>query len=255
MIRRFNYTGRILIRRPDARITVSEADGQFAFNADLNLAEYDLPPEGRVFVEAYRQTSWMRFDFGRVGAIQPAADCRLTEFDLPEGILFRIKVTQAGDRHRLLAEADRISLAKIEEEDAPRRPLLPVKPQKLGDEIYRLDFSSPGNSPLLLINSDAGEYSLIAKSPAFASLVYPAVFREVLVRVLIIDEHDDNDSQDDWRSQWVRFAAFLPGLGELPKPEDTDYRLDWIEKAVVGFAKRIQVRNRFAQFWRYDSTQ
>jgi hypothetical protein len=154
-----------------------------------------------------------------------------------------------------LAEADRIPLAKIEEEQTPRTPLLPVKPQKLGDEIYRLDFSSPGNSPLLLINSDAGEYSVIAKSPAFVSLVYPAVFREILVRVLIIDGHDDYDDRDEWRSQWVRFATLLSGLGDLPKIDETEDRFDWIDKAVSSFGKRIQVRNRFAEFWKGGTRQ
>jgi len=255
MIRRFNYTGRVLISRPNARVTLSNADGQFAFDADLNLASYNLSAEARVFVEAYRQTTWMRFDFGRVRAIQAPDDRRLIEFDSPEGILFRVKVTAAGDKHTLLAEADRIQLAKTEEEETPRTPLLPVQPQKLGDEIYRLDFSSPGNRPLLLINSDAGEYSLIARSPAFMSLVYPAVFREVLARVLIVDEHDDYDNPDDWRSQWVRFAMLSPGLGEIPKPDETEDRLDWIEKAVAAFAKRIQVRSKFAEFWREGGKQ
>jgi hypothetical protein len=106
-----------------------------------------------------------------------------------------------------------------------------------------------------LINSDVGEYSVIAKSPAFASLVYPAVFREVLMRVLILDEHDDYDNREDWRSQWLRFAALLSGLGELPKPDETEDRLDWIDKAVSSFAKRIQVRSRFAEFWRGGTRQ
>jgi hypothetical protein len=255
MIRRFNYTGRVLIRRPDTRVTLTNADKQFAFDADLNLAGYNLASDARVFVEAYRQTTWMRFDFGRIGAIQPPNDRRLIEFDSPEGILFRVKVTALGEKHTLLAEADRIPLAKIEEEETPRTPLLPVKPQKLGDEIYRLDFSSPGNRPLLLINSDAGQYSLIARSPAFMSLVYPALFREVLVRVLVVDEHDDYDNADDWRSQWVRFAMLSPGLGEIPKPDEIEDRFDWIEKAVASFAKRIQVRSKFADFWREGSKQ
>jgi hypothetical protein len=255
MIRRLNYTGRILIRRVDAQVTLGNEDGQLSFDAALNLGDYNLPSEAAVFVEAYRQTTWMRFDFDRIGAIQSPSDRRLTEFDSPEGILFRLKVTAPGTKHTLLAEADRIPLASLVEEETPRTPLLPVKPQKLGDEIYRVDFSSPRNRPLLLINSDAGEYSLIARSPAFMSLVYPAVFREILVRVLIVDEHDDYDSPEDWRSQWVRFAMLAPGLGEIPKADEAEDRFDWIEKAVALFAKRIQVRSKFAEFWREGSKQ
>src|SRR5258708_5063469 len=106
MIRRFNYTDRLRIRRSDIRIVLREKDGQLEFDADLrSLAEYDLPPDSFVFVEAYRQTNWMRFDFGQLGAISPDANRVLSQFDSADGILFRVKVTPNGDTHTLLAEA------------------------------------------------------------------------------------------------------------------------------------------------------
>jgi hypothetical protein len=249
MIRRFNYTDRLRIRRSDVRIVLREKDGQLEFDADLRaLAEYDLPPDSFVFVEAYRQTNWMRFDFGQVGAISPEANRALSQFDSPDGILFRVKVTPNGDTHTLLAEADRIPLARPEQSEGERTPLLPVKPQKLGEEIYRLDFSD--DRPLLLINSEAGNYADIGRSPAFVSLVYPAVFREILTRILLVEKHDDDSNADDWKSQWLRFASQNPGLGELPEPEDTEARSDWIEKAVSVFAKQLQTRAKFADFWK-----
>jgi hypothetical protein len=249
MIRRFNYTDRIRIHRKDVRITLREEAGKFTFDADLSaLSEYELPSNSFVFVEAYRQTNWMRFDFGLVGAITPATQRDLSQFETPDGLLFRVKVTPNGDIHTLLAEADRIPLARPEQDDGERTPLLPVKGQKLGEEIYRLDFSD--DRPLLLINSDAGNYVNIGRSPAFMSLVYPGVYREILNRVLLIDQHDDDANQDDWRSQWVKFAELQPGLGELPGPEDIDGRSDWIDKAVTAFAKQLQVRAKFAEFWK-----
>ena len=64
MNRRFNYTGRIRIRRKDLTICLREQDGILSFDADLSaLVDYELPPESFVFVEAYRQTNWMRFPF------------------------------------------------------------------------------------------------------------------------------------------------------------------------------------------------
>lgn len=248
MIRRFNYTDRIRIRHKDVRIKLGEDTGKLSFDADLSvLAEYDLPPESLVFVEAYRQTNWMRFDFGQVGAITPAKNRHLSQFDSPDGLLFRVKVTPKGDIHKLLAEADRISLARPEQDQGERTPLLPVKPQKLGDEIYRVDFLA--DRPILLINSDAGNYANIGRSPAFTSLVYPSVFREILNRVLLVEKHDDDANPDDWKSQWLRYATLHPGLGELPESEDTEARSDWIDKAVSAFAKQLQTRAKFAEFW------
>jgi len=253
MIRRFNYTNRIRIRRKDIRITVREEAGQIAFDADLAaLGEYTLPPDSRIYVEAYRQANWMRFGFGQVGAISPAKNRLLTQFDSAEGIKFRVKVTPNGDLHTLLAEADAIPLVLPENIDAEHTPLLPVKPQKLGDEIYRLDFSGQDGRPLLLINSEAGNYTDIGKSPAFVSLVYPAIFREILIRILLVDPHDDDTNPNDWKSQWVRFATLHPGLGDLPDTSETDERGQWIEKAVCAFSKQLQVRSKFAEFWKED---
>ncbi len=249
MIRRFNYTDRIRIQRKDVRITLREENGKFAFDADLSaLADYELPPDSFVFVEAYRQANWMRFDFGQVGAITPAKKRDLSQFESPDGLLFRVKVTPNGDIHTMLAEADRIPLARPEQNESERTPLLPVKPQKLGDEIYRLDFSD--DRPLLLINSDAGNYADIGRSPAFMSLVYPGVFREILNRVLLIEKHDDDANSEEWKSQWIKFTSLHPGLGELPGPDDADGRTDWIDKAVSAFAKQLQARAKFEEFWK-----
>lgn len=201
-----NDRKRLRIQRKDVRITLREENGKFAFDADLSaLADYELPPDSFVFVEAYRQANWMRFDFGQVGAITPAKKRDLSQFESPDGLLFRVKVTPNGDIHTMLAEADRIPLARPEQNEGERTPLLPVKPQKLGDEIYRLDFSD--DRPLLLINSDAGNYADIGRSPAFMSLVYPGVFREILNRVLLIEKHDDDANSEEWKSQWIKFAS------------------------------------------------
>jgi hypothetical protein len=251
MIRRFNYTNRLRIRRKDVQIRVRDEGGKLAFDADLSaLAGYELPAESLVFVEAYRQAVWMRFGFGQVGAITPAKNRILAQFDSPDGIKFRVKVTPHGDTHTLLAEADAIPLATPEQKEGERTPLLPVKPQKIGDEIYRLDFSGQDGRPLLLINSDAGNYADIGRAPAFVSLVYPAVLREILVRTLIVEKHDDDSDSQDWRSQWIRFASLHSGLGELPGPEEVDERCQWIEKAVTAFSRKLQVRTKFSEYWR-----
>lgn len=249
MLRRLNYTNRARIRRSDVRIAVDSSNG-LAFSADLSaLREYDLPMDSLVFVEAYRQTNWMRFPFGRVGALESPADRRLRQFESPEGILFRVKVTPAGDVHTLLAEADRIPLVLSEVDDGMRESLLPVRSAVLDGELYRLDLS--GLQPVLEISKVAGLHSEIARSPAFVALVYPAVLREILVRITLVDGHFDSDSLDDWQSRWLRFVAQIPG-GRLP-PKATAGEseiVDWINDAVEAFARRIRALERFSEFWK-----
>ena len=252
MIRRFNYTDRIRILREDILVQLREIDGKLGFEAKLNLQEYDLPPDALVFVEAYRQVSWMRFDFGTVEALTPPKDRALTEFDSPDDILFRVKVTQAQDTHILLAEADRVPLKRPEDSTDKRIPLLPVKPESLADEIYRVDFSD--DRPRLLVNKEVGDWRSIAQSPAFASLVYPAVFREVLVHVLIVDGHDDSSDTSDWRALWLKLAESLPGVGQSPSSTDAnDDKFYWIDSAVSTFASRLKNRSKFEQYWKKES--
>ena len=138
-----------------------------------------------------------------------------------------------------------------DQKETEKSPLLPVKPQRLGDEIFRLDFSE--GAPILLINKDVGDYHSIAKHPGFFALAYPTVIREVLTRVVVIDKHDDDANPDDWRSQWLRFAKLSPGLGELPSPDDSEERFDWVDKAVASFAKRVQTSAKFTEFWKGET--
>jgi hypothetical protein len=246
MIRRLNYTGRVRLARRDTQIFLEEQNDKLSFNADLHLEDYQLPADALVFVEAYRQAIWMRFHFGTVGAPLPPSNRLLSEFDTPDDVRFRVKVTKATDQHILLAVADEIPLRRADEQKGKRLPLLPVKPHDLGHEVWRLDFSD--DKPRLLINSAAGDWRAIGRSPAFNALVYPSALREVLTRVLIIDGHDDSDDLSDWRSLWLRFAASLPAMG-LP-PEEDEAKYEWIDSAVLAFAKKSGAFVRFTDFWR-----
>lgn len=249
-IRRLNYTGRKRISREDVRIALQEKPGEpAAFEADLgNLREYKLPADALVFVEARLQTRWMRFPFGTVGAITPCPDRHLTEFDSTDGVLFSVKVTSASERSgMMLAEADRIPVrfpGKVEE---PRLPLLPVKADDLGQEVYRIDFSGP--TPMLLINRAAGDKDTIARSPLFMSLVYPAALREIVTRIIHVEQYEEYDEEGDgWMDRWLKFAARLPNIGPIPGKDDDDREL-WIDDVVAAFAKQQTMLDRFAASW------
>ena len=248
MIRRYNYTGRKALSRADAQVFVEEQPLQF--EAVLRLGDYELPDDAKVFVEAYRQTSWMRFDFGIVAAIEAPADCRLTEFETRDGVLFRVKVTAASaPTGRLLAEADQLSpLRQKESDEQPREPLLPIKPEDLGEETFRVDYA--GERPILKINKRAGDWRTLARHPAFVCLVLPEVLREILTRVLSIEEYYETEDDSDWRARWLRFGSLIPGSSEPPASKDEEDRFDdWVNDAVAAFARLHHMRNRFNLFW------
>jgi hypothetical protein len=246
LIRRYNYTGRKAIDRSDANMRIEDAP--LRFHAALALDDYGLPADGKVFVDAYRQTNWMRFDFGTVGAVKAPGDLRLSEFDTREGILFRVRVTAtASPEGRLLAEADQISPVHIKETgEESREPLLPIKPADLGEEVFRVDFS---DRPILLINNQFGDWRALARSPFFVCMALPQALREILTRIFRVEACFDTDDPEDWRARWLRFAAALPGSSEPPQEEEGDRFDDWVNDAVDAFARMHGMKNRFNLYW------
>jgi len=254
-IRRFNYTGRKRISLKDAKIYLKQDENKtIKFDAVLSLTDYDLPDEASVSVEAYRQTSWMRFPCGKVEDIQLPTEEHLLDFDSPEGVLFRVRVTSQDEPvGLLLAEADQIRPRLPEDDDENSISILPAKPDdSLGDQIFRVDFS---DRPILLINSRIGEWRSIALDPVFIALVLPAAMREILTRILRIDGYSDTENLTEWRSQWLSFSLSLPGVTDLPVDEDEEDRMDdWIEEAVASFCRRFDMYRHFKQYWTEESS-
>lgn len=251
MKRTLNYTGRKTIYQDDARISVqSEPDGAFSFHADLDLSEYQLPGEASVYIEAYRQTTWMRFPWGTVAEPEPAQDRRLSDFNSPEEVLFRVKVVADAPHGQLIAEADRIRPRDPGDDDADRVPLLPVKPEDLGEEAWKVEID--GGVTRLLINSAFGDVHAVALAPEFRTLVYPAALRTVL-RQALCERGTDGDlpsagEPDEWQMRWVRFCQHLPGIGAGSDPFElggAEEREQWIDECVRAFCRRQKLREVF----------
>ncbi len=243
MKRTFNYTGRRKIERKDVSITLREDRGMWVFDADLRIADYHFPRNAEVWVEAHRQNLWMQFPWGTTSAMQPALNRRLTEFEVPDGILFRVRVVQppGQEHHKLLGEADGIPFVKVGEASAQRKPLLEPVPDALDQLLWKLDMES--DPPKLLVNREAQPtWKEMARSPHFIALVYPEVMRRLLTASLIENEWSEDEDQSGWESDWVRFARNLGGLPTPPPASDKESRSGWIEEAVAAFARRHQLK-------------
>jgi hypothetical protein len=88
----------------------------------------------------------------------------------------------------------------------------------------------------------------------FLSLVYPAAVREILTRVLFVEDRTDlNGPVGDWQTQWLRFACALPGIMPPPRRERDsdsgieDRQFEWVEEAVDAFCAHQKVLERFSR--------
>jgi len=222
--------------------------GVVAFEASVSLGGYSLPEDARIYVEAYRQTTWMRFSFGAVSAVAVPEDRRLVEFDSPDGVRFRVRVTSVGEPEgMILAEADKIRPRLPGEEDSENMPLLAVRADDgLGEQVYRMNFD---DDPVLLVNAKVGDWRALARDPVFGSLVFPTLMREVLTRILHVDKHLELEDELNWRTHWLNFSMALPGALSLPSEYEEVAIDDWIDEAVSAFCRRHTSLACFKEYW------
>jgi len=247
VIRKFNYTGRKSIRRSAVRIELlRDSDHRRYFSASVSLDGLSLPPNGRVYVEAYHRSGYQRFDFGTVADPAMPADRRLTRFAEAVVPLFRVKVVDRSETHgRILAAVDKIRPKTAEDEPAGGQSLLFVEYDDLGDVVWALDLES--DWPVLRLNKRAEEISLIASADQrFLSLVYPEVVRQILSRIVIEDDHLDPHCDDDWPSLWLQMACRVLGVPEPPSGTETE-KAAWVERAVEAFGSHHDMLKKFHQ--------
>jgi hypothetical protein len=245
MIRRFNYTKRKRIdpERVFIRL-IRHSKGPPTFDARIDLSGTRLPTDASVFVEAYFKSSYMRFPYGTVGRIEPEPERDLTEFDRDGTVFFRVKVVDRSERlGKLLAELDDINPVEAGSEGDSRYCILPVSFKDLGQEIWRLKLD--GERPVLEVNRLDGMEEYVRSSPVFLSLVYPAVIREVLQYLLLVEEEEVAEDDTTWRGHWMRFCKQYNPETVPPIDEDSYLRREWIDQVVRRFSEALKVREKF----------
>ena len=238
MKRQFNYTNRKRIPREKVEIVLRDQGREPpAFDAKIDLSDLGLPDWAKVFIEAYYRNSYMRFDFGTVANICCKDNRTLHDIDNRELIYFRVKVVDlSGEHGKLLAEADRIS-ASPANGGGTRICILEVKFEDLGNQAWSLDLPD-GATPTLVVNRKMGSREYVRSDTTFFALVYPAVVREILTRIVLIEDgHEPDVDSEDWKDRWLYFIRTLPGVDPLPEGDDELAKVDWIESAVRAFCE------------------
>ena len=237
MIRKFNYTERRRIPKANAVIRLVTSGTETTFDAELTLTGFGLPPEARVYVEAYFKGTVMRFDFDCAEELQPPPDRRLHRFPQPELAYFRVKIVDESERKGLLlASCDRLMPFVAKGGQTNRQTIFRVQAVRMENEVWRLRFDDEG--PVLELNDGIACIKETARNDAaFAALVYPALVRQVFSHVLLEEKHDDPDTGDDWRGLWLRFGKDL-AKERPPRHDDEEAVSEWIDKVITRFSSR-----------------
>lgn len=243
MLRKLNFTERAKVPRSQVRVTLRRGDdGVLVFDPLLSFQGVAVVPTARVFIEAYYRTSFMRFDCGSVEAFAPPDDRRLTDIEGTGVVHFRVKVVDnTANDHRIVAVADDIVVSMEKPETSGRLPLLPVNfSDTLGQQAWRIAFEA--NGPVLELNNRIDNIRGVARNDAaFFALVYPAAVREILTRILLVDEQDAHEEGDEWWNFWLRWATHFSG----PLPRDSEEAPFWIDDVVSAFCREQNLIDRW----------
>jgi hypothetical protein len=246
MIRKFNYTGRKKLNKGNISITLTDDVPVKSFTADIDFEGMNIPEEASVFIEPYYKSSFMRFDFGKVGAIIPPSNRYLTDIPSSSTILFRVKIVdESGVNGRLIRFADKIHPINVEPERINKQSILRVNWEaELGQQVYKVSFDTDG--PMLEINRKLDNRREIIKSDAFFSLVYPSVVRQIAEEIFR-PPIDWGEGDDNWQSKWIQFFKKALYVGEsidFEEAEETEQSL-WINQIVEAFCNKYRVRSKF----------
>ena len=250
MIRKLNFTGRKKIPHNRALVTLSSVDKHpYSFDIDFNLSGFDLPEKSSVYVEAYKRTSYMRFDYGTLGNPKVPGNRALKNIEAGAIPLFRLKIVDKSTKQgRIIAMADKIHPKGVDDTGDNKINLLYVEfSEDLGDQVWRLDLT--GDWPVVLVNSQVNSMKEIVKSdPAFFALVYPEIIRQVLNEIIESDQLDPEMDEDEWHSLWINFVTSLPNVGSPPtgrSPNIKNDQKDWVESVVRGFCDKWNLLKSF----------
>jgi hypothetical protein len=256
MIRKFNYTGRKKIERNNISIRLIKDNSPHPyFDLKITSSADDFPDDSELFVEAYDRSSFMRFKCGTLKNPVFPEDRHLTAIHSTDAILFRVKVVDPTSHHgRILAVADRLTSIGESQEESQRISLLPVAYDNLDKEIWKLDFRDVG--PVLILNNKIESVNvteIVKTSDLFFSLVYPSVLREILVRILVIDEAFEEDDPELWQNLWLAFVENLPDVPKITNTHEfenisghPDFFLKWIDDDVIpAFCRKYTIKEKF----------
>ena len=256
-VKRIKFLQRAKILQQDVRIEVSKPGPRIYFQAKFQLSNYKLPLNARIYIDAYQLMERIRFDLGTVGMPNPVRPLEISSLKGAR-VHFDLVVVD-GATGRKVANADKLKPVVVGGEAVRAdNSLLPVDTTKGLDGLYwRIDYCEKDeegmkDAPVLLVDEEASSSTDLMGDASLRVAVLPSSMREILGRVLLVDEHRYEAAGRDWRNSWLRFATRLVG-DEPPSLDVPQHEVDqareecdaWIQRAVEMFCNKHAFLKQF----------
>lgn len=203
----------------------------------------DIPSNARVFVDAWKDMSFMRFDYGNFHNIVQPNNISLTELDSWTSASFVVRIVQNGI---ILAASKKHTVSIAQPDLKSRRSLIIADYEDLGERPWKLDIYEDIPIPRLVFNErwwneleEKGKS--LSDDSKVMGMIMPAVLENMLNFLIISLKSDLHRWHQDpsWKGAWIRFARnLLPdGIPEYIENETDESEFlseasNWISQVV-----------------------
>ncbi len=243
--KRIKFLNRAKILQSDIEIKLEVLGPSKRFSAKLHLDSYNFPAEAGIYIDAKQLLERIRFDFGTVArpVAQESIDISRLKGDR---VTFDVIIVDLATA-RKLGSAETVRPTKAGDTPEHRKELLPIDASKSLDGIvWKIEYSEQwegaSDGPILLLDREAtrGSAAHFVGNPWVRALVLPAAMREILTRILVLDEQHFDEEGTTWPQAWLRYASKL--VGDLPPTHDREEDLThWIDRAVQKMASSAEL--------------
>lgn len=231
--RNFNYTGRILIPQEciDARLSeiynkAPRLELQFDWSHKPTLQQ--ISSEAKVYVDAEKDMSFMRFDYGNFSNPTAPENVSLSELDSWTSASFVVKIVENG---KLLAKSKKHTVSLAQPDLKTRRSLILPEYRDLGERPWKLEVHENIEIPKLVFNEKWWKNSIQIGKPLYEDskvmgTIMPAILESMLNYLMITLKSDLHRWYDDqsWKGAWIRFARSI--LPNVKPPEYSENGID-----------------------------
>ena len=211
------------------------------FNVSFNLEKYNLDPDAKIMVYAYKGTLiFIPFDYGTVKNIKEPKNTYIHTLTA-ESLNFRIKVSKNG---RLIAKADKIKPQVEDKTQDSDTSLLPIQERNDISQLYKIEIDTAdelGQQVKLVVSKDKQIKKFLINDKNIQSLVYPQVLNEILTTLLI----QKRFRTAPIREEWIEWGEQLVPDSKLPHDADEEMIIHWINLVVDEFCSLWKFKASF----------
>jgi hypothetical protein len=257
-----NYTKREPIQREHVNVRILPGEENKPPKLDVNI---DFKPytafferDYRIFVEAYLDTVSKSFAWGTVEFPKAPEDCALDHLDSCEHMLITIRIVDANDPEKPGRVAGICKGIQASVGGAVQSLLPNVSDTEMRGELWRLEITDDG--PIVRVNARIiADRQGFARSPAFLTLVFPGMLRNI-VEWMLGDCAPGEDESDKPRGLWVRWVLELLGQaglpeGVYPREDAAEQRRDFINDVIAKFDADHKLLQKHLPSWYSGETE